>query len=75
VRIYHLHIVEQTNDAWESHILFRDYLRAHPRVAREYYRFKRNLAIKYGSDREAYTEAKTSFIESVLSKARAWKRI
>lgn len=54
---------------WERHILFRDYLRANPETAREYDTLKRRLASEYGSDRLGYTEAKTSFIEAVVSKA------
>ncbi|MCK4478120.1 GrpB family protein [Candidatus Bathyarchaeota archaeon] len=67
---YHLHMVELTSDFWKRHLLFRDYLRTHPEVAQEYFKLKKRLATQYGSDREEYTEAKTSFIESVIAKAR-----
>jgi len=30
-RTHHLHIVELTSDFWRRHLLFRDYLRTHPR--------------------------------------------
>ena len=66
---YHLHMVELTSDFWKKHSLFRDYLRTHPKVAQEYYELKKRLAVKYGSDSEGYTEAKTSFIESIVAKA------
>jgi len=69
-RHFHLHMVERTGDFWERHILFRDYLRTHLEVAQEYYRLKKELAEKHGSNREAYTEAKTSFIDSVVARAR-----
>ncbi len=72
-RTHHLHMVEYGSDFWEKHLLFRDYLRAHPKVAREYYELKKELVAKYGSDRETYTGAKTSFIEVVVTKARVWK--
>jgi GrpB-like predicted nucleotidyltransferase (UPF0157 family) len=68
---YHLHLVRHGSEFWERHILFRDYLRAHPEMAREYDVLKRGLALEYGSDRLGYTEAKTSFIESVVSRAAA----
>jgi len=71
---HHLHMTEFQSDFWITKLLFRDYLRAHPEVADEYYRLKKTLAKKYGVDRdkyEDYTEAKTPFIESVISKARA----
>lgn len=67
---HHLHMVELTSDFWERHLLFRDFLRTHPEEARDYYDLKKELAVKYRSDREAYTEAKTAFIESVVDKAR-----
>jgi GrpB-like predicted nucleotidyltransferase (UPF0157 family) len=70
-RTHHLHIVELTGDFWTRHLLFRDYLRAHPKEAQKYYRLKKDLSAKYHTDREGYTEAKSSFIESVISKAQA----
>lgn len=66
---YHLHMVELTSDFWKKHLLFRDHLRTHPKVAQKYYELKKRLALKYGSDREGYTEAKTSFIKSIVTKA------
>jgi GrpB-like predicted nucleotidyltransferase (UPF0157 family) len=69
----HLHIVERRSDFWERHILFRDFLRAHFEIAQQYYQLKKELAAKFGSDRDAYTDAKMSFIESVVAEARASK--
>jgi len=73
VPTYHLHMVELTSDFWERHLLFRDFLRAHPEVAEQYYELKKGLAAEYGEDREGYTEAKTSFIEGVVARARVGK--
>ena len=70
---HHLHIVEPTTDFWKDHLLFRDFLRAHPETAGQYQAFKRDLAAKLGSDRFAFTEAKTEFIEPVMVRARAWR--
>ncbi len=72
-RTHHIHMVELTSDFWERHLLFRDFLRAHPEVAQQYYQLKKELAAKHGEDREGYTEAKTSFIESVVTRARVGK--
>jgi GrpB-like predicted nucleotidyltransferase (UPF0157 family) len=66
---YHLHMVEYGGDFWRRHLLFRDYLLVHPYAAEEYYRLKKELAAKYRFNREAYTEAKTLFIESIVAKA------
>jgi GrpB-like predicted nucleotidyltransferase (UPF0157 family) len=66
---YHLHMVEKGGEFWSRHLAFRDYLRTHPETSRQYCELKKRLASEYGSDREGYTEAKTSFIESVVAKA------
>ena len=71
---YHFHMVELTSDFWERHLLFRDYLRTHPEVSEEYYELKKRLANEYGSDHEGYTESKTSFIESVVAKAKSERK-
>jgi GrpB-like predicted nucleotidyltransferase (UPF0157 family) len=73
-RHFHLHMVERTSNFWQRHALFRDYLRTHPETAQQYYRLKKELAAKHGANREAYTEAKTSFIESVVAKADSKKK-
>jgi len=72
-RHFHLHMVERTSNFWARHILFRDYMRTHPEIAQQYCRLKKELAAKHGADREAYTEAKTSFIESVVARAHSRK--
>ena len=72
-RTHHLHMVEYGGDFWERHVLFRDYLRAHPEVARQYEELKRDLADRYGRDREGYTDAKTAFIKGVEAVARGLK--
>ncbi|NIN67241.1 MAG: GrpB family protein, partial [Anaerolineae bacterium] len=63
-------LVRLQSDHWKEHLLFRDFLRAHPLIARRYYELKKKMAVKYGSDRIGYTDSKTSFIESVISRAR-----
>jgi len=70
-RTHHLHMVELDGGFWDRHLLFRDYLRAHPQVAEEYHELKMKLADEYGSDRESYTEAKSAFIRSVEARGRA----
>lgn len=70
---HHLHMVEWSSEFWEAHLLFRDYLRAHAGAAARYEKLKRELAAAHGSDRGAYTEAKTDFIESTVERAREEK--
>ncbi|MDX1534073.1 MAG: GrpB family protein [Thermoplasmata archaeon] len=69
-RTHHLHMVETSSDFWRRHLLFRDYVRTHPTTAREYEALKIRLAREHGSDREGYTEGKTSFVEDVVARAR-----
>lgn len=66
-RTHHLHMVETSSEFWEKHMRFRDYLRTHEDTAQEYYELKKHLAARFRSDRESYTNAKTSFIEAVLA--------
>ena len=65
---YHLHLVRFGSGYWKKHVIFRDFLRKNPEVAQEYYALKKELAAKYGTDRLGYTEAKTAFIESVVTR-------
>jgi len=53
-----------------KHLLFRNYLCTHLKDAQEYYKLKKRLAFKSGSDHEAYTGAKMSFVESIIAKAK-----
>lgn len=66
---FHLHLVKFNSGHWRRHLLFRDFLRANSEVARKYCDLKRKLAMEYGDDREGYTEAKTSFIKSIIERA------
>ncbi len=68
-RSHHLHIVEPDNADWER-LWFRDYLRANPDEAQRYARLKREWADLYIDDREAYTEAKTGYVQYVTNLAR-----
>jgi GrpB-like predicted nucleotidyltransferase (UPF0157 family) len=70
---HHIHLVEKESDFWERHLLFRDYLRAHPERAREYEALKRRLAPQF-SDVNDYAEAKTAFIRAAEIQAAQWRR-
>ena len=66
---FHLHLVEHTSEHWVRWLAFRDYLRANPDDAVQYDRFKQDLAVRFASDRDAYTKAKTPFVNTMLTKA------
>ena len=67
-KVYHLH-VRPLGD-WDE-LYFRDYLRKYPEFAREYEALKLSLKEKYEHDRDAYTNAKTEFVQRYSQKARA----
>jgi GrpB-like predicted nucleotidyltransferase (UPF0157 family) len=71
-RAAHIHICP-SGSRWErTHLLFRDFVRTHPDVAGAYSRLKHSLAREHPEDREAYAEAKSAFIEQVLTEAERW---
>ncbi len=57
----------------QRHLDFRDYLRAHPDVARAYGVLKQELARRAGSDVASYTDAKTPFVREVERRAAEWR--
>lgn len=65
---FHLHMVEINSDFWRKQLLFRDYLRNHPRALFEYQRLKNRLAKQYQNDVYNYCEAKSAFIQKILAK-------
>ncbi|KJC61607.1 hypothetical protein UP10_07005 [Bradyrhizobium sp. LTSPM299] len=66
-RSHHVHVTEPQEQMWQR-LAFRDYLRAHPEEAATYERLKRRLATDHRADREAYTDAKSAYVESVMRK-------
>jgi GrpB-like predicted nucleotidyltransferase (UPF0157 family) len=72
-RTHHLHLVPFQSSLWLERLAFRDYLRTHTEAAREYAELKYRLAEQYRFDREAYTEAKTLFVERIIKVAREGK--
>ena len=67
-RSHHVHVTERHGEMWQR-LAFRDYLRVHPEEAAAYAELKRRLALEYRTDREAYTEAKSAYVEAVMRKA------
>jgi GrpB-like predicted nucleotidyltransferase (UPF0157 family) len=67
-RSHHVHVTEPDREMWQR-LAFRDYLRAHPEEARTYERLKRRLAAEHPTNRDAYTDAKSDYIETVMQKA------
>jgi GrpB-like predicted nucleotidyltransferase (UPF0157 family) len=70
-RTHHLHLVEEDGLLWREYVAFRDYLRAHADIARQFADLKRTLAARFARDREAYMKAKSVRVEEILRLARA----
>jgi GrpB-like predicted nucleotidyltransferase (UPF0157 family) len=68
-RTHHLHLVPFDSARYRDEFAFRDRLRADSRLAAEYAALKRELAARHRDDREAYTAAKSAFIEAALTEA------
>ncbi|WP_430416165.1 GrpB family protein [Parasphingorhabdus sp.] len=67
-RTHHIHVCERPSEVWNG-ILFCDYLVKHPEAAREYAMLKRRMSELHRHDREAYTNAKKSFVAKIMGKA------
>ena len=71
-RDVHVHVC-QAGGEWEHrHLLFRDYLRAHPAARQAYLQAKEEAAARWADDRVAYTEAKGRVIGQLTAEAERW---
>ena len=66
-RVFHIHF-HPKGDNDEIH--FRDYLIAHPVIAKEYESLKLCLLPQFKHNRDAYTEAKTDFVRKISTMAK-----
>ncbi|MFH0760852.1 MAG: GrpB family protein [Bacteroidota bacterium] len=69
---YHVHV--RFPGDWDE-LYFRDYLKAHPDIAKEYGNLKVQLSEEYRNDRDGYTDKKTDFIKRITGIARTEKEI
>lgn len=72
-RTHHVHAFEQDHPAGGEHLLFRDYLRAHPEQAERYAALKIELAKQFPKDSRGYSEGKSAFISKLLQQAAVWR--
>ena len=72
---HHVHLVQAGGEEERRALAFRDYLREHAQVARDYEALKRTLADRFGDEdfesRQAYADAKSEFIERIVGIALA----
>jgi len=66
-KVYHLHV--RALGDWDE-LYFRDYLQKYPEAAWQYEELKLSLKEKYEHNRDAYTDAKTEFVEKYSQKGR-----
>ena len=67
-RTHHVHMAPCDHSLW-SRLYFRDYLIKHRDEAQKYACLKRELAQKFADDREAYTNAKGEYIQTITERA------
>ena len=69
IRTHHLHIITYNSKSWVDHLIFRDFLIQNRDYREKYCDLKKKLAIKFKNDREAYTDAKSDFINNTVQLA------
>jgi len=74
IRSHHVHMYPVGHRNISLHLDFRDYLQEHPKQAKAYIQFKKDLAQQYRQDPSAYSEAKTEFVESTNKLAARWRK-
>ena len=71
-RMVQLHFFQADSPHVERHIAFRNYLRAHPEVARGYETEKRRARDLHPDDSYAYTDEKAAWIQKTEATALIW---
>lgn len=71
-REVHVHVCAAGGQWERDHLLFRDYLRAHPAACHRYAEAKQANVRRWSDDGWAYTDAKTGVILDILEQAEDW---
>jgi GrpB-like predicted nucleotidyltransferase (UPF0157 family) len=72
MRTHNVHVFADGSPHVARHLAFRDFMRAHGGLARQYSDLKRRLAELHPDNIEAYMEAKDAFIKEVEARALRW---
>ena len=72
-RRFHVHVAQIDSRHVTRDLAVRDFLRAHPDVAREYAALKRSLTRAHPGDGEAYVAGKAPFMATLEQRALAWR--
>ncbi|MCM3571752.1 GrpB family protein [Mesobacillus subterraneus] len=75
IRKVHLHSFEKGSHQLYRHLVFRDYLRAHPSEASKYAEVKEAAAQKYEYDIESYIAEKSPIVKEMEHRAMQWRPV
>lgn len=73
-RTHHLHIYQIGSPEIERHLVFKDFLRAHPDAAEEYGGLKLRLAKQFPYDIDSYINGKEGLASAIQAQALTWQR-
>ena len=68
---FNVHIWVHQSEGWKEMLLFRDYLLAHPEVAKEYEHVKKHMAKRFPDNEVAYSIGKEGFMQVILLRAKS----
>lgn len=71
---FHVHVFQAGHSELSRHLVFRDYLIAHPETAQAYAALKRELAKSEWDSTSDYAQAKSEFIRGIELQAEEWRR-
>ncbi len=66
---HHLYVCPPHSAEFRRHVALRNYLRNHPKEAREYGDLKKALALRFPNDRDAYLAGKSEFVCELTRRA------
>lgn len=70
-RTHHIHVYQIDNPQIQRHLVFRDYLRAHPEEVKQYGQLKEELAQRC-DDTSFYSTSKKPFVQEMEQRALRW---
>lgn len=73
-RSHHIHIYALGNPQIERHLAFRDFLRAHPGVAKKNGNLKAELAVRFPYDISSYIKGKEKLALEIDKQAAGWSQ-
>ncbi|ALS21917.1 MULTISPECIES: GrpB family protein [Paenibacillus] len=71
-RTHHVHIYGNGNIHIDRHLNFKEYLLAHPEVAKKYGELKRTLAEAFPDNVHKYQEGKESWVAQIVEQSMKW---